>query len=277
MPVIADLEELFVRLLRCGLGGLRGLKAGRHAGAPRLQQSRIQITFSAMGHEELVMVVRVFGALLIGGLIGFERTFHGRPAGFRTHSLVCVASALLMLVTVYQSQWMTETPLDAIRTDPTRMAQGIMTGIGFLGAGVIFKEGLTVRGLTTAASIWITAAIGILVGIGFYFAAIVGTLATLSVLAVFRWIEQMLPAEFYAHHMLRFDRENVIAEAEVRGLLHKHGFSVANLSSRLTEGGKQFEYRMVIRSKDRKNGETLAEHLRRLPEVLEFRISPTGD
>jgi len=97
------------------------------------------------------------------------------------------------------------------------------------------------------------------------------------VLAVFRWIEQMLPAEFYAHHMLRFDRENVIAEPEVRGLLHKHGFSVANLSSRLTEGGKQFEYRMVIRSKDRKNGETLAEHLRRLPEVLEFRISPTGD
>jgi putative Mg2+ transporter-C (MgtC) family protein len=87
----------------------------------------------------------------------------------------------------------------------------------------------------------------------------------------------MLPAEFYAHHMLRFDRENVIAEAEVRGLLHKHGFSVANLSSRLTEGGKQFEYRMVIRSKDRKNGETLAEHLRGLPEVLEFRISPTGD
>src|SRR5262249_45716487 len=117
----------------------------------------------AMGHEELVMVIRVFGALVIGGLIGFERTFHGRPAGFRAYSVGCAARPLLMLVTVYQSQWMPETPLDAIRTDPTRMAQGIMTGIGFLGAGVIFKEGLTVRGLTTAASIWITAAIGILV------------------------------------------------------------------------------------------------------------------
>ena len=98
-----------------------------------------------MGHEELVMAVRVFGALVIGAAIGFERTFHGRPAGFRTHALVCIASALLMLVTVYQSHWMTETPIDAIRIDPTRMAQGIMTGIGFLGAGVIFKEGLTVR------------------------------------------------------------------------------------------------------------------------------------
>src|SRR3972149_2350583 len=101
--------------------------------------------------EHLVMVVRILGALAIGAVIGLERTFHGRPAGFRTHALVSVASALLMLVTVYQNEWMTQVAADAIRTDPTRMAQGIMTGIGFLGAGVIFKEGLTVRGLPTAA------------------------------------------------------------------------------------------------------------------------------
>ena len=107
-----------------------------------------------IGPEHPVMTVRILGALAIGAAIGLERTFHGRPAGFRTHSLVCVASSLLMLVTVYQSEWMTEITIDAIRTDPTRMAQGIMTGIGFLGAGVIFKEGLSVRGLTTAASIW---------------------------------------------------------------------------------------------------------------------------
>jgi uncharacterized membrane protein YhiD involved in acid resistance len=103
-----------------------------------------------MGHDDLVIIGRVAGALVIGALIGFERTFHGRPAGFRTHSLVCIASAILMIVTVYQNQWMTLLDHDAIRTDPTRMAQGIMTGIGFLGAGVIFKEGLIVRGLTTA-------------------------------------------------------------------------------------------------------------------------------
>jgi putative Mg2+ transporter-C (MgtC) family protein len=102
-----------------------------------------------MNSHETVVIFRIAVALVIGGVIGFERSFHGRPAGFRTHSLVCIASALLMLVTVYQSEWMTVVPPDAIRTDPTRMAQGIMTGIGFLGAGVIFKEGLTVRGLTT--------------------------------------------------------------------------------------------------------------------------------
>src|SRR3954470_24914114 len=139
-----------------------------------------------VGHDDVVIIGRVSGALIIGALIGIERTFHGRPAGFRTHSLVCIGSAILMIVTVYQNQWMTLVDHDAIRTDPTRMAQGIMTGIGFLGAGVIFKEGLTVRGLTTAASIWVTAAIGILVGIGFWFAAMVGAIATLMVLAFFR-------------------------------------------------------------------------------------------
>ncbi|UWU66253.1 MgtC/SapB family protein [Bradyrhizobium sp. NC92] len=230
-----------------------------------------------MGHDELVIIVRVAGALAIGAMIGFERTFHGRPAGFRTHSLVCIASAILMIVTVYQHQWMTLLEHDAIRTDPTRMAQGIMTGIGFLGAGVIFKEGLTVRGLTTAASIWVTAAIGILVGIGFWFAAFVGSVATLMVLALFRVIEARLPSEFYAHHMLRFARDKVMGECEVHKMIGDHGFTIANLSSRLSEGGQQFEYRMTIKSRDRLNAERLAKYLRGRPEVVEFRITPTGD
>jgi putative Mg2+ transporter-C (MgtC) family protein len=230
-----------------------------------------------MSQEEIVILLRILGAVAVGALIGFERTFHGRPAGFRTHALVCVASALLMIVTVYQIEWMTAAPVDTIRTDPTRMAQGIMTGIGFLGAGVIFKEGLTVRGLTTAASIWVTAAIGILVGIGFWYAAILGTLATLAILALFRFVESRLPAEFYAHHVLCFARDKVMAEANMRELLGKHGFSIANLSSRLTEGGKQFEYRMVLRSRDPKSAETLSQALRGMPHVIEFRISPTGD
>jgi len=230
-----------------------------------------------VSQDDIVIVGRVAGALLIGALIGFERTFHGRPAGFRTHSLVCISSAILMIVTVYQHQWMTLMEHDAIRTDPTRMAQGIMTGIGFLGAGVIFKEGLTVRGLTTAASIWVTAAIGILVGIGFWFAAVAGTAATLAVLALFRLIEARLPSEYYAHHMVRFARDRVMTEADIRKLVGEHGFTIANLSSRLIEGGKEFEYRMTIKSRNRANAEALSQHLRRLPEVVEFRIAPTGD
>ncbi len=230
-----------------------------------------------MTDDELTITIRLLVALVIGGLIGLERTLHGRPAGFRTHALVCLASALLMFVTVYELNWITQMPLDTIRSDPARMAQGIMTGIGFLGAGVIFKEGLSVRGLTTAASIWTTAAIGILIGIGFYFPAVVGAIIVLVVLALFRFIESKLPSEYYAHHLLRFERASVMNENDVRALIGTYGFSVANLSSRLTDDGKFFEFRMTIRSRDSRATEKLAQHLRGLPEVIEFRITPAGD
>jgi putative Mg2+ transporter-C (MgtC) family protein len=230
-----------------------------------------------VSQETLIVVTRITAALFVGALIGFERSFHGRPAGFRTHALVCVASALLMLVTVYQSEWMTNVPAETVRTDPTRMAQGIMTGIGFLGAGVIFKEGLTVRGLTTSASIWITSAIGILVGIGFYLPAVMGTIATLLILSGFRRVEMMLPSEFYAHHTVKFARNAVLPEEELRRLVGDHGFTIANLSHRLSDEGKVFEYRMVIRSRDRRRAESLSQHLRSMPDVQEFRIAPTGD
>ncbi len=234
-------------------------------------------TILTLAQEEAVIAIRLAAAVLIGGLIGFERTYHGRPAGFRTHALVCLAPALLMLVTVYQDIWMTHVSQEAIRTDPTRMAQGIMTGIGFLGAGVIFKEGLTVRGLTTAASIWVTAAIGILVGIGFYFAAALGAVTVLAILSLFRWIENKLPSEHYAHLVVGFARAKAIDEPTLRRMIADRGFSVANLSSRLTDRGEIFEYRMMIKSRGQDATDALSQHLRALPDVTEFRISPTGD
>lgn len=230
-----------------------------------------------MDTDFIKITIHLVGALVAGGVIGLERSFHGRPAGFRTHTLVCLASSLLMLLTLYQSKWLPMVPIDTIRTDPTRMAQGIMTGIGFLGAGVIFKEGLSVRGLTTAASIWITAAIGILIGVGFYFPAILGTVLTLGILSVFRQIEARLPSHCYAHHSIRFNRDNAMAEEQVRALLANHGFTVANMSYRVADDSRSFEYLMVIQTDDRNNMSTLADSLRRLEDVRAFSISPTGD
>ena len=230
-----------------------------------------------MGHDELVIIGRLTGALVVGAMIGFERTFHGRPAGFRTHALVCLASALLMLVTVYQLHWMTEVPLDTIRADPTRMAQGIMTGIGFLGAGTIIKDGLSVRGLTTAASIWITAAIGILIGIGFYFPAGVATVLTLGTLSVFRWIESQIPAQFYAQFVVRFGRNEAMPENEMRRMLEQYSFTVANLNYCLDVESGFFEYQMVIRTNDEENVSRLIQALNQVEAVKAYRVSPTGD
>ena len=138
---------------------------------------------------QLEIAQRLMLALCMGASVGLERSYHGRPAGFRTHALVCLSTSLLMLVTVYEGLWFTSHGESRVTLDPTRMAQGIMTGIGFLGAGAIIKEGFTIRGLTTAASIWITAAIGVLVGIGFYFPAILAVALALGTLSLFRWIE----------------------------------------------------------------------------------------
>jgi putative Mg2+ transporter-C (MgtC) family protein len=221
------------------------------------------------------ILLHLLTALCAGGLIGLERSYHGRPAGFRTHVLVCVSSSMLMLVTLYQSVWYIAPLADTVRTDPTRMAQGIMTGIGFLGAGVIMKDGLSVRGLTTAASIWITAAIGILAGIGFYFPVIVATVLTVSALSFFRWLEGVLPSYYYAQHVVRFQRGEVLAEEPLRQLIAEHGFSIANMSYGMQDGGRTFEYRMVIRSRDRANVSQLVDSWRSMKHgVIEFRIDP---
>jgi putative Mg2+ transporter-C (MgtC) family protein len=226
--------------------------------------------------DDYEMVLRLLAAVAAGALIGYERSYHGRPAGFRTHALVCTASSLLMLVTVYEAHWVRVTS-DMVRLDPTRMAQGIMTGIGFLGAGVIIKEGLSVRGLTTAASIWITAAIGILAGIGFYFPAAISVLLTLGILSFFRWIEARMPSQAYYYFTVRFGSSPPVPERQLRDLVESHGFSIANLSYRMEGEGRVRRHNMVIRSADRSGAGRLAVTLEEMDAVLEFRITPTGD
>jgi putative Mg2+ transporter-C (MgtC) family protein len=225
----------------------------------------------------LDIAVRLVASLVVGGLIGLERSYHGRPAGFRTHSLVCLSTSLLMLVTVYETRWFSSVVPGRISLDPTRIAQGIMTGIGFLGAGTIIKDGLSVRGLTTAASIWITAAIGILIGIGFYCPALIATILTLGTLSVFRWIENQIPAQFYAQFVIRFARNEAMPEAEMRRMLEDYGFTIANLNYRLDVESDSFEYQMVIRTNREDNASRLAQALNSVVSVKEYRVSPTGD
>lgn len=229
-----------------------------------------------MGPDDYEMVLRLLAALVAGALIGYERSYHGRPAGFRTHSLVCTASSLLMLITVYEAHWV-RAGNDLVQIDPTRMAQGIMTGIGFLGAGVIIKERLSVRGLTTAASIWITAAIGILAGVGFYFPLVVSVALTFGVLSLFRWIEARMPSQSYYRFDVRFSRNEAMPERQLRELVESHGFSIANFSYRLDGEGRIRRHSMTIRSADKSSAGRLSETLERNQAVMEFRIAPTGD
>ena len=230
-----------------------------------------------MDTSQLTILAHLFGAVLAGALIGLERTYHGRPAGFRTHVLVCTASSLLMLLSTAEAAMLSGLPLEAVRVDPARMAQGIMTGIGFLGAGTIMKEGISVRGLTTAASIWMTASIGIMLGAGFYFAATVATLVTLSTLSLFRWLERIVPTLAFARLSVRFARHAALGEDALRDLILRHEIDATQVSYQQTSEGKYFEYEMTIRTRHVRQFRRLSESLKALPPVLEFSLTPAGE
>ncbi len=118
------------------------------------------------------LLLKLILALILGGLIGVDREIKGRPAGLRTHVLVCVGATLFTIIS-----------MSFIATsDPARIAAGIVTGIGFLGAGAIFRSKDHVQGLTTAADLWVIAAVGIAIGIGYYSAALAATILVLLVL-----------------------------------------------------------------------------------------------
>ena len=132
-----------------------------------------------IGPFEIEIVIKLVVAAILGGLVGFEREVHRKPAGLRTHSLVCMGSALFTIMSI-----------SVTGAEPSRIAAGIVTGIGFLGAGMIFTSQDKVRGLTTAAELWVLAAIGLAIGLGFYFAALVTTLIVIFILIPLKYLEK---------------------------------------------------------------------------------------
>lgn len=226
--------------------------------------------------SELDIVLRSLGAVLAGGVIGLERTYHGRAAGVRTYGLVCFAAAALIAAVSYPSASQLSAE-SAVRADVSRVIQGLMTGVGFLGAGVIVKEGFTVRGLTTAASIWVTSAIGVLIGVGQYVTTAAATLITLAILSIARSVEMHLPTQSYAHCHICFPRDNTMDEEAVCALVKRHGFHLTEMSYKLNADRGMFEYRMVLWSSRAAASQRLAKELRELPSVAEFRLSPSRD
>jgi putative Mg2+ transporter-C (MgtC) family protein len=137
---------------------------------------------------EKQIILRLILSVLLGGLIGFEREIHRRNAGLRTHILVCLGSCLIMLTSLY----VFDIYSNRVALDPARIAAGVITGIGFLGAGAIMREREGVRGLTTAASLWVVAGIGLAAGCGFWRPAVYTTLLAVVVLFFLRYVEGMM-------------------------------------------------------------------------------------
>ena len=161
-------------------------------GGSRSQEAQTWYVFSVPEISSWEAVARLGLAVLLGGMIGFERELREHEAGLRTHMLVSLGSALFTLVSIYAWADQTLSPRSGLSVDPTRIAAQVVSGVGFLGAGTIIVRGLSVKGLTTAASLWLVAAVGMASGAGFYVGAIGATVIGLLSLSPLRlWSRRM--------------------------------------------------------------------------------------
>jgi len=195
----------------------------------------------------LLVFLNLLGALVLGLLVGYERSYHGRAAGMRTYGLVCMSSAALTVFAAYPGYWWGGVSHGVAPLDPTRVVQGIVTGIGFLGAGVIMKEGLNISGLTTAASIWASSGIGVLVGIGFYGAAILLAVLSASLMMWGPRIEGRLPTRRALGLVLNFEPGHEPSEVLLKHTIRQWGYAVAegSLQINAAQGGVSWHFVMV--------------------------------
>lgn len=230
------------------------------------------------GVEDLYLLAPVAAAMVAGGLIGIERTYHGHPAGFRTHILVCMTSCVLMLAAMHQASWgFVALPEQRLVIDPTRMAHGILTGIGFLCAGVIFRERFSVHGLTTAASLWTTSAIGVMFGVGLWKLGLIGAGATLLVLAILRFLDARLPHVGVLDVTLRWTRGAAPGEGTLRDLLADSGLRPVRIGHVVSPDGQIHEQHVKARGPMPLRVDHLSGRLAERDGLAGFSVMPRDD
>ena len=215
------------------------------------------------------VAVRLAVAAALTGAVGLEREFRERAAGLRTHMLVGVGSALFTIVSAYAWGDFIFDRTQGTAFDPTRIAAQIVTGIGFLGAGVIIRQGLSIRGVTTAAGLWVAAAIGMAVGAGYWGAALIGTGVVLVGLGPLRMAEGWVVRRRREGGTLEIDLRPEEPLAPVLSVLENRRARVSRIHLEEEETGRQL--RLEVRMPPGISGRDLVEELTRLDEVTGVR------
>lgn len=224
---------------------------------------------------EWELTLRILAALVIGGLIGLEREFGQHSAGFRTHILVCLGSALIMLLSIYGFSAFVYEP--NVRTDPARLAAQVISGIGFLGAGTILRTGSSITGLTTAASLWVVAALGLAVGAGFYYGAALTAVLVLVSLFVLNKLEKALTRKRRLADLIIELKEGSSSIQLVMDKVKPLGVAIHNLS---TGSDPSMEQESILKLQLRVKTIVLEKHLglldelRRIPGVNHVTFHP---
>ncbi|KTD82506.1 MgtC/SapB family protein [Legionella waltersii] len=201
---------------------------------------------SANLEANIIIFLNLLGSLCLGMIVGYERYFHGHAAGMRTYGLVCMASTAVVVIAGYPSYWFGSNQGGiSAAPDITRVIQGIVTGIGFLGAGVIMREEFSIRGLTTSASIWAASAIGILVGVGFYVSAISLTFLSVTLMIFGYKIEKWLPSRNGIAVSVTFNKEVKPNLETIAQVMKECDYMIASASISITTTTAHQEWHFV--------------------------------
>jgi putative Mg2+ transporter-C (MgtC) family protein len=224
----------------------------------------------------LSILASMAGALFLGWLVGYERYFKGRAAGSQVYCIVSITSCAVTLLAGLPSLWYWSEGTDPGGADPTKVIGSILTGIGFLGAGIIVKSGLNVRGLTTAASIWGCSVIGILVGSGFFLAAVGLTALSVGCAALVPWIEQRLPARAAISTCLRFRNGFQPSVDHIHAFVSSRGLTIPPESVSIDYDGQRFELDCLMFARSGVHSGALSRiaiELSELPDVESFTVT----
>lgn len=224
-----------------------------------------------LGSVELDITIKLLLAALAGGLIGLEREKHGRPAGLRTNLLVAVGACVMMIVSeAFYFKYSIYDASTTLRLDPSRVAAQIVTGIGFLGAGVILKEGASVRGLTTAASLWTVSGLGMAFGMGFFS---LGAIATALVLVILTFLKRLDPImkkdRFLTLSLTALNRDDLLEQ--LLTIFSKRDLEVSDISSHLDLAAGELSYQMVITQQKGRIGHELMTEIKQLEGIRKIR------
>jgi putative Mg2+ transporter-C (MgtC) family protein len=219
------------------------------------------------GSYELFILVKLLLAALAGSIIGFEREMHGRPAGLRTHLLVTVGSCLMMIISeAFYLKYVDLGVDSAVRLDPSRTAAQIIAGIGFLGAGVILKEGVNVRGLTTAASLWVVAGLGMAFGMGLFGPAAITTLLAFISLFFLKKLEPVIKKDRYLFLTVVAGCDTDVYP-EIERVFREQNLRISDISSSLDLAIGEVSYDFILTQHRRRMGRELTLMIAGLPGV----------
>ena len=213
---------------------------------------------NTFGPTSFTIIIKLLLAAFCGALIGMEREKHGRPAGLRTHLIVALASCLMMIISESVYLKYAQVPGTSIlRIDPSRIAAQIVAGIGFIGAGVILKDGLTVRGLTTAACLWLSAAVGMGFGMGIYLPTIVSTLIGISALIFLKRLEPYINKDRFLTFRVEVD-EGFDIYPQLEEIFAQNNIIISDVSCSLHPRSGETYYKFVLTQHRTRMGRELA-------------------